>query len=52
MTAPSMTTPAVAYFQRATSNFRASATIVVLHTRPALHSARSRNQRESADSGW
>jgi hypothetical protein len=29
MTAPSMTTPAVTYFQSATSSFRASATIVV-----------------------
>src|ERR1700674_21258 len=29
--APSMTTPAVTYFQSATSSFRASATIVVLH---------------------
>ena len=29
ITAPSMTTPAVTYFQSATSSFRASATIVV-----------------------
>ena len=30
MTAPSMTTPAVAYFHRAMRSWRASATIVVL----------------------
>ena len=36
VTAPSMTTPAVTYFQSATSSFRASATIVVLRRRPPL----------------
>ena len=49
--APSMTTPAVTYFQRATSSFRASATIVVLRRRPPLRFTRSWNQRASAESG-
>src|SRR6266851_5616276 len=39
--APSMTTPAVTYFQSATSSFRASATIVVLRRRPPLLLTRS-----------
>jgi hypothetical protein len=34
--APSITTPALTYFQSATSSFRASATIVVLRRRPPL----------------
>ena len=41
ITAPSMTTPAVTYFQSATSSFRASATIVVLRRRPPLRLTRS-----------
>ena len=49
--APSMTTPAVTYFQSATSSFRASATIVVLRRRPPLRFTRSWNQRASAESG-
>src|SRR5271155_5387489 len=49
--APSITTPALTYFQSATSSFRASATIVVLRRRPPLRSFRSWNQRVSADRG-
>src|SRR5271170_1721828 len=49
--APSITTPALTYFQSATSSFRASATIVVLRRRPPLRSFRSLNQRVSADRG-
>ena len=51
ITAPSMMTPAVAYFQSATSSFRASATIVVLRKRPPLRLTRSWNQRASAEHG-
>jgi hypothetical protein len=51
ITAPSMTMPAVTYFQRATSSFRATATIVVLRRRPPLRFTRSWNQRASAESG-
>src|SRR3954465_2765447 len=51
ITAPSMTTPAVTYFQSATSSFRASATIVVLRRRPPLRFTRSWNQRVSAECG-
>ncbi len=36
MTAPSMTTPLVTYFQNATRSFRAKATIVVFRSRPPL----------------
>jgi hypothetical protein len=43
--APSITTPALTYFQSATSSFRASATIVVLRRRPLLRSFPSWNQR-------
>ena len=49
--APSITTPALRYFQSATSSFRASATIVVLRRRPPLRSFRSWNQRVSAERG-
>ena len=49
--APSITTPAVTYFQSATSSFRASATIVVLRRRPPLRLTRSWNQRVSAECG-
>ena len=49
--APSITTPALTYFQSATSSFRASATIVVLRRRPPLRSFRSWNQRVSAERG-
>jgi hypothetical protein len=38
---PSITTPAVTYFQSATSSFRASATMVVLRSRPPLRLTRS-----------
>jgi hypothetical protein len=41
MRAPSMMTPRVAYFQRATSSLRASATMVVLRIRPPLRWTRS-----------
>ena len=51
ITMPSMTTPAVTYFQSATRSFRASATIVVLRRRPPLRFTRSWNQRASAESG-
>src|ERR1700722_14791022 len=46
--APSITTPAVTYFQSATSSFRAIATIVVLRRLLPLRSIRSSNQRMSA----
>jgi hypothetical protein len=49
--APSMTTPALTYFQSATSSFRASATIVVFRRRPPLRLTRSWNQRVSAECG-
>jgi len=51
ITAPSMTTPAVTYFQKATSSFRASATIVVLRIRPPLRLTRSWNHCVSAECG-
>ena len=47
-----MTTPAVSYFQSATSSFRASATIVDLRRRPPSRLTRSWNQRASVDWGW
>src|SRR3954449_12541491 len=50
-TAPSIRTPAVAYFQSATSSLRARATIVVLPRRPPLRLIRSRNHTVSADCG-
>jgi hypothetical protein len=50
--APSITTPALTYFQSATSSFRANATIVVLRRRLPLHSVRSLNQRVSAERGY
>ncbi len=48
ITAPSMTTPAVTYFHKATRSLRASATIARL--RPCW--LRSLNQRVRADCGW
>ena len=51
ITAPSMTTPAVTYFQSATSSLRASATIVVFLRRPPLRLTRFSNHRVSADCG-
>jgi hypothetical protein len=48
--APSMTTPAVAYFQNATRSFRAKAVIIVLRMRPFMPT-RWWNQRLSAESG-
>src|SRR5215207_4289086 len=50
-TAPSIRTPAVAYFQSATSSLRARATIIVLPRRPPLRLIRSRNHTASADCG-
>jgi hypothetical protein len=49
--APSITTPALTYFQSATNSFRASATIVVLRRRPPVRSIRSLNQSVSAEFG-
>jgi hypothetical protein len=49
--APSMTTPAATYFQSATSNFRASATMAAFLRRPPLRTTRSLNHRASADCG-
>src|SRR4029077_2367452 len=49
--AASIRTPALTYFQSATSSFRANATIVVLRRRPPLRSIRSLNQRVSAERG-
>ena len=51
-TAPSIRTPAVAYFQSATSSLRARATIIVLPRRPPVRLIRSRNHTASADCGW
>jgi hypothetical protein len=48
--APSMTTPAVAYFQKAMRSFRAKAVIIVLRMRPFMPT-RWWNQRLSAESG-
>jgi hypothetical protein len=50
-TAPSITTPRVAYFHKATSNFRARATIATFLPRPSLARTRSWNQRASDVSG-
>src|ERR671912_2864667 len=50
--APSITTPAVTYFQIAISSFRARATIVALRRRPPLRLTLSWNQWLSADAGW
>lgn len=52
MTAPSMTTPLVTNFQKATKSFRAKATIVVFRIRPPLRSTRSKNYRLRAEAGW
>src|SRR5208282_6243150 len=52
ITAPSMTTPLVAYFHNATRSLRARATIVVLRILPPLRWTRSWNQRLSAEVGW
>src|SRR5215204_5538512 len=50
-TAPSIRTPAVTYFQSATSSLRARATIIVLPRRPPLRLIRSWNHTVSADRG-
>ena len=44
--APSMTTPAATYFQSATSNFRASATMAAFVRQPPLRTTRSLNQAQ------
>ena len=51
ITAPSMMTPAVTYFQSATSSFRASATMVVFLRRPPFRLTRSSNHRAGTDCG-
>lgn len=51
MTAPSMTTPAVTYFQNATRSLRASATISTFFMRPLFCCSRALNQRLSAEVG-
>ena len=43
--APSISTPAVAYFQSATSSLRARATIIVLPRRPPVRLNRARIKR-------
>src|SRR5215207_7132247 len=50
-TAPSIRTPAVAYFQSATSSLRARATIIVVPRRPPVRLIRSWNHTVSADRG-
>ena len=52
MAAPSITTPAVAYCHRATSNLRAMATISGLRSRPPFRSTRCWNHKLRAESGW
>jgi hypothetical protein len=51
-TAPSIATPALTYFQSATSSFRARATIVALRNRPPLPATHASNQRARADCDW
>jgi len=51
MTAPSITTPLMAYFQKATSSLRASAMMATFLPRPPLRLTRSWNQRDKAESG-
>ncbi len=51
MIAPSITTPEVTYFQRATSSLRASATIIGVFQRPAFGTMRSLNHNVSVDFG-
>jgi hypothetical protein len=50
--APSITTPLVTYFHKATSSFRARATIVTFLARGPSRRTLSWNQRASADPGW
>ena len=52
MMAPSMTTPELTYFQRATSSLRASATIIGVFKRPAFRAMRSLNHSVKVDFGW
>src|ERR1700751_3749358 len=51
-TAPSMTTPEVTYFQRATRSLRARATIVGFFRRPPFALTRSRNHWLRTEPGW
>lgn len=51
MIAPSITTPELTYFQRATSSLRASATIIGVFMRPAFLATRFLNHIASADFG-
>ena len=48
ITAPSITTPRVAYFHSAISSFRANATMVVLLRRPPLRMTRSLNHKATS----
>lgn len=50
--APSMTTPAVTYFHKATSNLRANATIELFFIRPLFDSTLALYQRLRAEHGW
>lgn len=50
--APSITIPALTYFQIATSSLRARATIIGFFRRPPLFLTRSLNQAVSAEPGW
>ena len=50
--APSIKTPWTAYFHKATSSFRAIATIADFLPRPPLCWTRSRNQTLSEEPGW
>ena len=52
MIAPSMTTPALPHFQRATTSFLASAVIITFLKRPPFLATRSWNQRLKAEAGW
>jgi hypothetical protein len=52
ITAPSIKTPALAYFQSATTSLRASAVIITFLKRPPFCATRSLNQRLSVDEGW
>lgn len=51
MTAPSITTPKLTYFQRATSSLRASARIIGVFKRLALRAMRSLNHNVHVDFG-
>jgi len=52
MAAPSITTPALTYFHKATTSFRAKAVIITFFKRPPFWATRSLNQRLRSDPGW